>query len=125
MMPLVVVTGNAYIFLGVYFVMYATLGIFDTMLPVSITKIFPYEGIGTFTAIRMFLMSVGTAIPGLIFNWLYSVFNTVQILILGGVCFISCSVIYSSVLWILTKKRKAKEEKIKEINKGELENVTS
>jgi len=117
LMPLIVITGKVLVFLGVYFLMYTVLGIFDTMLPVTITKIFPYEGMGTFTAIRMFLMSVGTAIPGLIFDLLYSVFNTVQILMLGGGCLIACAVIYSGVLWFLTKKRKDQKGSIEEISK--------
>lgn len=105
LMPFVVVSGNVYVFLIVYYVMYAILGVFDTMLPVMLTKMIPYEGIGAFTSIRMFLMSVGTAIPGLIFDWLYGIFNTVEILILGGVNLFLCALIYALVMWYLQYKK--------------------
>lgn len=104
LMPLVVVSGNVYVFLLVYFLLYAILGIFDVMFPVVLTKIFPYEGIGTFTSIRMFLMSVGQAIPGLIFDWLCSILNTVGILIVGGVCLLCGALIYAGVMWYLQYK---------------------
>ncbi len=93
--PLCVCFGNLYLF----FVFYALNNIFNFVygiaLPVTITKIVPFEMIGKYTSARMLLFTFGSALPGFFMEFLLGLVGGTITLLIGGVfLFASCLLYY-------------------------------
>lgn len=95
--PLCVCFGN----LETFFIFYSLNNIFNVIysmaVPVTITKIVPFEMMGKYTSARMLLFTFGSALPGFFMESLLSSVGGTATLLIGGVFLLASCLLYSIV----------------------------
>lgn len=85
-------------FLLAYFVSKFAMTVIDYSIPVAVTKIVDYSHIGRYSAWRMVLHTLGTAIGSGSIIFLVNCFGGIIAFILTGLCIAFCGVIYFTTL---------------------------
>lgn len=105
-LPLSIVGDSSVTFIVGYFLVQFFLIIVNTAIPVVITEFVPYEQMGSFTAIRLAVYTLGSTVASLILSSLIQWMGYLWLLILAAILQVICGVAY---YWV-AKTCKLKEE---------------
>lgn len=84
--PFMVVGKNSAVFLTIYLVVSIIKNFIDYGVPTAVTKIADYRCIGQYSAWRMVLHTLGTALGGIAVTGMISLMGTVMTLVAAGLC---------------------------------------
>ncbi|MBR5507255.1 MAG: hypothetical protein IKV88_04340 [Clostridia bacterium] len=88
------VTSNMYVFLITYFIAKTASSVNDNAIPVAIAKIVDYSHIGRYSAFRILIHMLGTAIGGGVIIYTIDCFGKVFAMIITGMCIMICAIAY-------------------------------
>jgi hypothetical protein len=101
-LPLMLAGGNYGLYLAVYVVVLLGLGIADYTMPVLITRVIPYESIGSFTSLRMGAHTGGIALGAMVAGAALGKVPAALILLISGCMQLGSGAIY----WLYCRGRK-------------------
>jgi len=103
-LPLLLAGHSFAVFIGVYLVLLVGLGIADYTMPVLITRVIPYESIGSYTSLRMGTHMGGLALGSMAAGAALGNIPTTALLLCSGCLQLGSGIIY----WLYCRKMKDK-----------------
>ena len=104
-LPLSIVFNNSILFIVLYFLIITMVRTIDTVIPVSVCRVIPYNQIGSFSSIRMMLFTLGQSVSPLLMNKVLPLIGYFWLLIIAGLMLLICCGGYS-----ISLKRSQKNE---------------
>ena len=101
-LPAMLIGHSFGVFLGVYIVLLVGLGIADYAMPVLITRVIPYESIGSYTSLRMGTHTGGIALGSMVAGAALGHIPTAVLLLISGCLQFGSGVIY----WLYCRRMK-------------------
>lgn len=101
-LPAMLIGHSFGVFLGVYIMLLVGLGIADYAMPVLITRVIPYESIGSYTSLRMGTHTGGIALGSMVAGAALGHIPTAVLLLISGCLQFGSGVIY----WLYCRRMK-------------------
>lgn len=113
--PMIGVMKNLYIFYVCYFISWMLNTTYGIAIPVMVYNKISPNIVGKYSAWRMLIFTLGSAIPGFVLNYLMDKIGTFFVLLICGILFLICAVGY--IIFLKNDKNDLRKSFNKEISK--------